>query len=885
VLSLLWLRGLIARRSARLMGAVAGVAVTVALLTAIGAFIAASSASMTQRALADVPVDWQIELVPGADMSTVTAALGQATPYQALSRVGYADVAGLSANANGTVQTTGAAKVLGLDANYAQLFPAEIRPLIGTPGGVLVAQQTAANLQVSIGDMVTIQRIGLDPVTVQIAGVVDLPRADSLFQAVGVPAGAAPQAPPDNVLLVPSDQWHVLFDPQGAVRPDSVRTQLHVRLAHDLPADPEAAYTAVQQRAHNFEARIAGSGLVADNLGARLLGVRADALYARVLFLFLGLPGVLLAGLLTVAVATSGADRRRREQSLLRIRGAATGQILRLESLEALVVGVGGVIAGLLLAIAASAAIGIGLSFSDSATLTWVVAAALAGLVLASAAVLVPAWRQARRPAWTGIRVALGYERAPLWQRVYLDVVLLVGSAVAFGQMASGGYQVVLAPEGVAQSSVAYQAFLAPVCLWLGVGLLTLRLWDRGLARGRRAVAWLARPLAGGLAGAVSASLRRQRVLVTRGVVLVALAVSFATSTAVFNTTYNAQARVDAELTNGADVTVTGPTAADPGSLLPRLAVLPGVVAAQPMQHRFAYVGTDLQDLFGIDPAHIAEATNLSNAFFDNGDARGTMAALATQPDGVLVAAETAKDYQLQLGDTINLRLQSTVDHQYHVIPFTFLGIVREFPTAPKDSFLVANASYVAQQTATPAAEIVLLRTSGDSAPVANAARDVAAGLAGVQVTDLGTTQRTINSSLTAIDLRGLTQLELAFAILLVGAAAGLVLRLGLAERQRTFAILAALGARSRQLGAFLWGESLLILLGGSIVGLVLGFGVAQMLVVLLTGVFDPPPERLAVPADYLVLLLVTATATTVLAVLGALAAARRPLVDALRDL
>ena len=71
MLSLLWLRGLIARRSVRLMGGAVGVAVTVALLTAIGAFIAASSASMTQRALADVPVDWQIELMPGADVSTV----------------------------------------------------------------------------------------------------------------------------------------------------------------------------------------------------------------------------------------------------------------------------------------------------------------------------------------------------------------------------------------------------------------------------------------------------------------------------------------------------------------------------------------------------------------------------------------------------------------------------------------------------------------------------------------------------------------------------------------------------------------------------------------------------------------------------------------------
>jgi putative ABC transport system permease protein len=732
---------------------------------------------------------------------------------------------------------------------------------------------------------VTIQRIGLDPVVIQVAGVVDLPQADSLFQAIGVPAGAAPQAPPDNVLLLPIDQWHAFFDSQAVAHPESVRTQLHVRVAHDLPGDPEAAYTAVQQRAHNLEARIAGSGLVGDNLGARLLGVRADALYARVLFLFLGLPGILLAGLLTVAVAASGTDRRRREQSLLRVRGASTAQILGLESLEALVVGIGGVVAGVLLALVANAAIGLAMAPLDSVTLVWVLFAALAGLTLASGAVLVPAWQQARRPAWTGVRVSVGQDRPPLWQRVYLDLFFLGASAVAFWQLASTGYQVVLAPEGVAQSSVAYQAFIAPVCLWLGVGLLTLRLWSRGLAHGRGVLTWLARPLAGRLAGVVSASLRRQRGLVTRGVVLIALAVSYATSTAVFNTTYNAQARADAELTNGADITLTGSTASNPGDLVPQLAALPGVIAAQPMQHRVAYVGTDLQDLFGIDPAHIGEATSLSNAYFANGDARATLAALTAQEDGVLVAAETANDYQLNPGDRINLRLQSAQDHQYHVVPFHFIGIVREFPTAPKDSFLVANAHYVAQQTASSAAEIVLVRTSGQSANVALAARQVASSLPSVRVTDLGTTQRTISSSLTAIDLRGLTQLELAFAVLLIGAAAGLILRLGLAERQRTFAILAALGAHTRQLGAFMWSESLIVLVGGSVVGLGLGFGVAQMLVVLLTGVFDPPPQSLAVPLGYLVLLLFTGAVTTVLAVLLALAAARRPLVDALRDI
>jgi len=47
--------------------------------------------------------------------------------------------------------------------------------------------------------------------------------------------------------------------------------------------------------------------------------------------------------------------------------------------------------------------------------------------------------------------------------------------------------------------------------------------------------------------------------------VLLALAVSFAISTAVFNATYHQQAEADARLTNGADVTVTEP----PGTHVP----------------------------------------------------------------------------------------------------------------------------------------------------------------------------------------------------------------------------------------------------------------------------------------------------------------------------
>jgi putative ABC transport system permease protein len=883
MLTLLWFKGLLAHRLGRLLGAITGVGLTVALLASLGAFIASSAASMTQRAIADVPVDWQLALAPGVDTRSVTEAVGKVTKYTALEQVGYADVASFTASSGGTVQTTGAGKVLGWSAQYRQRFPAELRPLIGSLDGVLVAQQTAANLHVTVGDTVTIERLGLPPATVRIDGVVDLPQADSLFQAVGVPAGTAPQAPPDNVLVLPRNRWRELFDPQAAARPDSVRTQLHVRIARALPADPNAAYTYVRQLANNVEARIAGSGIVGDNLAARLGGARQDALYARVLFLFLGLPGALLAALLTFATAAAGAGHRRLEQGLLRVRGASTSELLRLAALEALIVGIGGVTLGVALAAIAGGTPRAS-DLLGPTTRLWVGSAALNGIFLATVAVLYPAWASARQSTVAATRAVFGRPRRPLWQRLYLDLILLAVSAAMFFRSASTGYQVVLAPEGVAQTSVSYETLIAPLCLWLGVALLAIRLCGGALVRGRRMLGGLLRPIARGIAGVVAASLGRQRALVTRGIILVALAFSFATSTAVFNTTYNAQARVDAELTNGADVTVTGATVSAPGSKLAQLKALPGVAAAEPLQHRFAYVGADLQDMYGIDPAHIGAATNMSNAYFAGGNAQATLAALAKQPDGVLVSEETVKDFQLNPGDLLNLRLQNTKDHQYHVAPFHFVGIVREFPTAPKDSFLVANTRYIAQQTGNDAAEIVLLRAAHSPADLATKVRALVGPLAGATVTDIGSTQRAISSSLTAIDLRGLTRLELTFAALLVAAATGLVMALGLAERRRIFAILAALGAKNDQLGAFLWSEGLLILLGGGAIGVVLGFGVAQMLVKVLTGVFDPPPEVLAVPWSYLVILSTAAAISTALAVAGAQVASRGPAVEALRD-
>ena len=179
--------------------------------------------------------------------------------------------------------------------------------MLGSTAGVMLAQQTAANLHASIGDRFHDPALRPAAGRAEVAGIVDLPNADAMFQGIGLSKGAAPQAPPDNVALMPLPDWHRLFDPQAAARPDTVRLQMHTLIDRSrLRASPEAAYADALAAGHNLEAQMAGQGLLANNLAARLDAVRSDALYAKVLFLFLGAPGIAVAILLTLTVTGAG---------------------------------------------------------------------------------------------------------------------------------------------------------------------------------------------------------------------------------------------------------------------------------------------------------------------------------------------------------------------------------------------------------------------------------------------------------------------------------------------------------------------------------------------------------------------------------------------------
>ena len=74
----IWFRGLLQDRGGRLAGTIAGIALTVAMFAALGAFLTHSASSMTRRAIAGVPVDWQVLIVPGTPTASIVQAVEKA---------------------------------------------------------------------------------------------------------------------------------------------------------------------------------------------------------------------------------------------------------------------------------------------------------------------------------------------------------------------------------------------------------------------------------------------------------------------------------------------------------------------------------------------------------------------------------------------------------------------------------------------------------------------------------------------------------------------------------------------------------------------------------------------------------------------------------------
>lgn len=886
---------LVAREPRRTLAALVGVTIASSMVMSILLFGTASGATVTRRALADLPVDAQVVLSPGVDSGGPLATISADPAIRTVSAFDLAHFDSASMSRSGTATQTSVGVLIGLDPSYTAttgLFSLSSGTV--APGEVAISRDLASNLGAVPGDSIAFALPGGGSATVRVSGIVSLVGADLVLGPIDAAHRAAGANAPVNVAVMSqaglasqvlpkipatataADPSSAGSGASGGASPvftadPAVRRELHVQLQHaQLPGDPVAAQTWLDTVRRRVEKQGAGNLQWIDDASASLEPLAKDLAWGQILFIFLALPGIVLALALSRLAADATADATRRHAALLRARGATRRQLRNVFMFATVLTAV----VGSALGVAIGAAVGLALFGAELASAGVADALVRAGSIsivltttLATLASSLPLRAQLREEIAAG-RQELQRNRAPMWQRLYLDVVALIAAAVVYFLAGGSGIHPVLNAEGNPTVTLALTSFIAPLLLWSGGTLLLLRLIGASLRRSGRLTRTLGSLLGPGgeLAGR---SVTARAAAASRAIVVLALAVSFATSVLVFDATYRQQQVIDAQLTLGADIKAV-PDAPATTATVAHLTG-PGVAAGTPFVDRVVYVGPEAQDLLAIDVATLPAVAPMADSFFQGSTAAGVIEALKARPDAILVSAETAKDYSIVPGDRIRIRVPDASGN-LRTVDFTMAGVALEFPTAPKDAFLVANQSYVAAQTGDDSISFVLARADGD---VRSASTSLAHRLGdGWQISDLDSTTARLANSITSVDLLALVLLDVSFAVIIAAVGVALFLLAGLAERRREFATLVAIGAEPRQVRASMLGETLFIGVAGIATGLLTGTLVGITLLQILAGVFDPPAD---VPAIPMTLIGVT-TGVVVLALGAALLVADRGL-------
>ena len=313
-----------------------------------------------------------------------------------------------------------------------------------------------------------------------------------------------------------------------------------------------------------------------------------------------------------------------------------------------------------------------------------------------------------------------------------------------------------------------------------------------------------------------------------------------------------------------------------------------GSPASAAVDHSYAYVGPDLQDTFGIDPSTFTHGTRLRDSCFLGGTARADARPPALDPDGVLVSKETISDYSLcgrrpvEAARARPLRPAASMSCRS-----TSPASSRSSRRRRRDSFMVTNLAYLQAGHATGGPNVSSSTRTGD--PVG--------GRRSVSLPRRASTARPSRNirQQTAADgqldhncrpHRHQPESRAPSRVLLAAAAMSLFVGLGFAERRQEFATMAALGASLRQIAAFLWigGGARPRRRSGPRCSGSAGY-LPEMHVAMLQHVFDPPPDALAVPWRFLVLLGAAAIgAATAAGALAARSIRRLPIGETLRE-
>lgn len=433
-------------------------------------------------------------------------------------------------------------------------------------------------------------------------------------------------------------------------------------------------------------------------------------------------------------------QRQQQEVAVLRSRGSSRRQIMLMNLGEAIILGLLAWFAGVPLGALVAQAIAWTQSFLHFAPLagpqpellpaSWLHGLIAAMLVIPAA--LIPSFFTAGQTIISYKQDRARELRAALWQRMFLDIMLLAPALYGYQQLKLNG---MIAVPGVDQN-VAADPFhnplllLAPALLMFALGLLALRLFPRLLSL----LAWLFAKLPGVSLVTALRFLSRTPRAYGGPVLLMMLTLSLATFTASMARTLDQHSQDRARYRAGADARLASPgasivTGGDmrdlPRALLTQASsdgaaqdvaleasndyyyiptedylTISGVQAAT----RVAVSSVDLkigqgsaQDglFYGVDRETLAAV--LSDTWRDDyaDESLGAlMNHLAESPESVLVSEKLFKESGLRVGDRISIEMSDLGTRQD--VLFTVAGILGYFPTLyPEDKpFIIGNLDH-----------------------------------------------------------------------------------------------------------------------------------------------------------------------------------------------
>jgi putative ABC transport system permease protein len=765
---------------------------------------------------------------------------------------------------------SGPAKIFGFDEIYAA--PDESIVLVAgdrSPDGAVVSVEAGRRLDIGVGDEIEVDLPDGSSLRIDVTGVADLSRTRPLFSSrrggdletfVYVENAVAVSSQTFADVVFPAFERAAAAG-SGRLKSPPIR-EVDLRLDRELlDADPATAADETAAIAARVTAIADGQDYLLDNITNTLHVATDDAAAAKRLFVVLGLPGALLAAMLSAYAGNVLAEAQRREQAILRIRGASRRRLLRMLAWRTTLLTSVGAVLGLAAGYLAAAAL-LGRTSLDRAGAARLISSsltgALAGFAATGAALYVTGRRSIDREiAEDRARLTA---RQPLWRRSRLDLIGLVVVVVVTAWA-------VRADRFAGTPGSVYFGRAVELDLWLLI--LPLTVWITGSLGLARLVTQLLRrtvpastPSFGRVGrGLVRRSVGRRPWAIGNAVVVTSLIVALTTCLAVFTASYDAAKVDDARYANGADIRITpGPSVdREYGASDTAAFRTSGVDEVTPVVYALSNVilrsdrTSDPANLAAVDPASFAAVAPVSRATAQQ------LSVLADDPSSILVSADMADFLHADIGDTLHVLLARATPDQAE-IDVVIAGLYERLPGFPEGADAVIDISAHTTAVPTKHPDFFLASTGRPGGRSGDAALDAAVddlrravATSDVRIDTRATTLDRDQSSLAALNIAGLADLDAVFALGMATVAVAIFVFGLLLQRRREYVTLRAQGLERRRVRALILAEAAVVAACGTIGGLVVGVAMGYYFVAVLRPLFVLDPG-IVVPAHSLLL-------------------------------